>query len=101
MRKRSVILSAIIVLALQACVIVPGEVRQEIKGNCDVGTANVNDWCNLTDQQRLQAYWKLTRAMHDLNFSINDEAVPPAFVTDPWAPVASVTSTAPVASEAH
>jgi hypothetical protein len=60
-----------------------------------VGDGDLANWDKLTDLQKKTACWKLTRAHHVLDFSLNDAELLPQWQTNvpPWgiaiAPVAT------------
>jgi hypothetical protein len=44
-----------------------------------VGQGDLNGWVEMSDQERYTAHWKLTRACHILDFSVNDHKLPAHF----------------------
>ena len=44
-----------------------------------VGQGDLNGWAKMSDQERYVAHWKLTRACHILDFSVNDHKLPAHF----------------------
>jgi hypothetical protein len=89
----------IALFAILACGLASGCVSAANKNlvatGAAVGDGDIANWDKLTDLQKKTACWKLTRAMHVLDYSFNGTALDPQWQTTipPWA-----ATTAPVKS---
>lgn len=79
-----------IILLMSACISIPDADSKSIRVNASVGSKNVKVWDSLSADQKKQSYWKLVRSIHDLNWSLNEVAIPDEFKNDPWAVKTSV-----------
>jgi len=70
-----------VALMLPACTTVSSELKTEIQNGAAIGDGELADWGKLTDDQKKEDVFKLTRILHDADFSLWGTPIPDQFAS--------------------